>query len=396
MQWTCHFAERTKLMRRSCVREFVKVASRPGMIAFAGGLPASELLPNDAIREAADVVLRREGSRALQYGPSEGIPELREWIANEASKHGTAVRPENVAIVSGSQQALDLLGRVLLDTGARVAVESPTYLAALSAWRPLAVEFCAVELEPKPLLRGSRDGLDLLYVVPNFQNPRGTTLSLQARRELVKFAQDLNLPIIEDNPYGELRYDGAPLPNLFDLAGGVQGPVIYTSTFSKVLAPALRLGVVIAHEDVIDRVVQAKQAADLQTGGFTQLLALELVRNGFLQTNIPRLRDVYELRRDTMLKALSKHMPPDVTWTKPEGGMFIMLYLPAEIDAAEIAQEAIKHNVAIVPGTEFHIDGSGRNTARLNFTFPNQGQIEEGIETLAGVIQSQCHQPAQR
>jgi 2-aminoadipate transaminase len=381
MQWTSHFAKRTGLMQRSAVREFIKVTSRPGMISFAGGLPAMEALPADEIRASTDAVLRREGSRALQYGPSEGVPELREWIAKHASKRGSKISVENVAIMNGSQQALDLLGRVLLNEGDVVGVENPTYLSALSAWRPLGVSFRGQRFDENDRLETG-----LAYVIPNFQNPQGTTLSLSAREHLLRSATNSSIPIIEDNPYGELRYDGEPLPDLFDLGGGVGGPVIYTSTFSKTLAPSLRIGWVIAHHDLIEKLVQAKQAADLQTGAFNQLVALELVRNGFLERNIPRLRELYRPRRDAMLAALKTHMPSSVKWEKPEGGMFIMIRLPPGTDAASLAREALGIGVAIVPGMEFHVDGTGQNTARLNFTYPNVGQITLGIEKLGMLL----------
>jgi 2-aminoadipate transaminase len=381
MQWTTHFAKRTGLMQRSAVREFIQVTSRPGMISFAGGLPAMEALPADEIRAATDAVLRREGSRALQYGPSEGVPELREWIAKHASKRGSKVSVENVAIMNGSQQALDLLGRVLLNEGDVVAVENPTYLSALSAWRPLGVSFRGHRFEEHNAIEGH-----VGYVIPNFQNPQGTTLSISAREQVLRSATNSSIPIIEDNPYGDLRYDGEPLPDLFDLCGGATGPVIYTSTFSKTLAPALRLGWVIAHHHLIEKLVQAKQAADLQTGAFSQFVALELVHNGFLERNIPRLRELYRPRRDAMLAALETHMPSSVKWEKPEGGMFIMIRLPSGTDPASLAREALGAGVAIVPGTEFHIDGTGQNTARLNFTYPFIDQITLGIEKLGMLL----------
>lgn len=345
-------------MRRSAIRELLRCTRQPEMISFAGGLPAPEMFPLEEVRGAAKAL----NASALQYGETEGVAELRDWVAQRFN------RPrENVLIVSGAQQGLDLLGRVLLNEGDPVEVENPTYLALLSAWRPLGVRFV-------------REHGKIAYTVPNYQNPQGTTLDLAQRRALL----DRGIGIIEDDPYRELCFEGEPLPTLLELDRGEN--VIHVNTFSKVLAPGLRVGWVIGPEAVIEKLVQAKQAVDLQTSTFNQLLILELLRSGIWERQIPRLRATYRERRDVMLAALEKHFPEEATWTRPVGGMFLMVHLPPDMNAAELLPACLENNVAFVPGEEFHIDGTGQNTMRLNFSNAKPERIEEGIRRLAGVI----------
>jgi 2-aminoadipate transaminase len=410
MHWPDWFAGRTALMQRSTVRELLKLLDRPGMISFAGGIPAPELFPVEETARATAIVLERHGREALQYGATEGLAPLRDWIARRFSRPGFEVRRENVMLVTGSQQGLDLLGKVFLDAGDRVLVENPTYLAMLSAWRPLRPAFAPVPSDAKgicvdalpPLLR---QGAKLIYLVPDFQNPQGTTLNLARRRQLLAAARGKAV-IIEDNPYGELRYGGEPLPHLLELdgmeeAGETPAPprgerpgrerercVIYLGTFSKILAPGFRVGWVIAPVEVIDKLVQAKQAADLHTSTFCQRVIFELIQGGVLETQVLRLRAAYAARRDAMLAALDRHFPPGTTWTRPEGGMFLLVTLPGAIEAKAVLSRALDCNVAFVPGDDFHVDGSGRNTLRLNFSNAAPEQIEEGVKRLAGVIKA--------
>jgi 2-aminoadipate transaminase len=395
MSWNPRFAERTAQMKRSAVREILKLTAQPGMISFAGGLPAPELFPVDEIRNAADAILARTGPQALQYSETEGMAELRDWIAAQFSRPHRALTRAHVMITSGGQQALDLIGRVLLDTGDRVVVENPTYLALLSAWRPLGIEFLAVPAdengmrvdELEPLLRRQPK---LVYSVPTFQNPQGTTLSLERRLKLVQLLRAHGVGLVEDNPYGELRYSSEALPHLFELdPGGEAGTgsnVIYVGTFSKVLAPGLRVGWVIAAEEVIDKLVQAKQAADLHTSTLNQYLVCELARTGVIERHLPRLRSVYQERRDVMLDALASYFPREAAWTRPDGGMFLMVTVPAALDATEVLKRAVAQQVAFVPGEDFHLDGMGRNTFRLNFSNAQPARIEEGIRRLGGVL----------
>lgn len=388
-------------MRRNAIRELLKVTARPEVISFAGGLPAAELFPVARVQEATTTILHELGPWSLQYSETEGIAGLREWLAQRYSRAHVQVRPANVLITSGSQQALDLLGRVLIDEDDRVVVENPTYLAALTAWRPFGADFVPVEsddvgVRAESFIEALAANPKMIYVVPTFQNPRGTTMSLDRRRELIVMAREHNCAVVEDDPYGELRYEGESVPQLFELdaAGGLaedlDSNVIHVGTFSKTLAPGLRVGWVIAAAELIEKLALAKQAADLHTSSLCQYVVLELVSRGVLEEVLPELRAEYRRRRDAMLAALEKYFPPGVAWTRPKGGMFLLVTLPEHVDAAALLPEALKHNVAFVPGEEFHLNGRGRNTIRLNFSNASPEQIEIGIQRLGRVISANC------
>ena len=317
----------------------------------------------------------------LQYGETEGVGELREFIAAE-----NKVAVENVLITSGAQQALDLIGRVLIDADDRVALENPTYLALLSSWRVHRPAFEPVRSDAEGLDVGNMGhGAKLLYVVPNFQNPQGTTLSLRRREKLAAYAKAEDLIVVEDDPYGALRYEGEALSSIFELSGGCSGPVIKVGTFSKVLSPGIRVGWVIANQALIEKLVPAKQAADLHTSTINQHVALELVKNGLLHEHVPMLCNEYKTRRDTMLRALKQDMHEGVSWTEPAGGMFLLMTLPESLDGSTLARAALKENVLVVPGADFHVVG-GENTVRLNFSNAKPESIQVGIERLAGVL----------
>ena len=381
MNWDQQFAKSTAKMRRSTVREFMKHAQRPGMISFGGGLPAAELFPMAEFGRASQEVFARHSTKALQYGETEGVSELREYLA---AQNGVAV--ENVLITSGAQQGLDLLGRVLIDPGDQVAVENPTYLALLSSWRVHNPSFLPVPSDAEGLdVAKLNNQSKLLYLVPNFQNPQGTTLSLRRRKQLATFAQKEGMIVIEDDPYGALRYEGDPLPSLFELASRAEGPVVRTGTFSKVLSPGLRLGWIIANRSLIEKLVPAKQAADLHTSTFNQYLALEMVKNGVLESHVPKLCAEYRDRRDAMLRALKDQMPEGVSWSKPEGGMFLLMTLPPAISGSDLARAALTHNVLVVPGEDFHVL-DGENTIRMNFSNASPELITTGVERLANVV----------
>jgi 2-aminoadipate transaminase len=351
------------------------------MISFGGGLPAAELFPIAPFEEATREVLNRCGGAALQYGETEGVRELREFIAAE-----NKVAVENVLITSGAQQALDLIGRVLIDAEDRVAVENPTYLALLSAWRVHQPEFEPVRSDSEGLdALSMNQGAKLLYVVPNFQNPQGTTLSLRRREELARYAEAQNMIVVEDDPYGALLYEGQALPSVFELSGRCSGPVVKVGTFSKVLSPGIRVGWIVAGSALIEKLVPAKQAADLHTSTINQHVALELVKNGLLREHVPMLCTEYKGRRDTMLRALKQHMPDGVSWTEPTGGMFLLMTLPESLDGSTLARAALKENVLVVPGADFHVVG-GENTVRLNFSNSKPESIQLGIARLATVL----------
>jgi 2-aminoadipate transaminase len=398
MNWSRCFARRATLMRRSALRELMKVTSRPDIISFAGGLPAAELFPVERVKAAVAAVLDERGGQALQYSATEGLPELRDWLARRFSNQRLRVARENVLITTGAQQALDLVGRILLEKGDRVIVENPTYLALLSAWRPTGVEFLPASCDAdgprveewEPLMQQKPKAV---FCVPNFQNPQGTTMSLARRESLVALARQRLMAIIEDNPYGDLRYSGSALPNLLELdarnrsSSDFDSRVIYTGTFSKVLMPGLRVGWVIASRAVIEKLTQAKQAADLHTSTLSQHLALKLLNRGFLEEFLPVLLRNYGHRRDAMLAALEKHFPKSATWTKPEGGMFLWVTLPKNINAGQLLPAALEHRVAFVPGEDFHLNGEGKNTLRLNFSNASPERIEEGIKKLGRLLE---------
>lgn len=399
MDWSRSFARRTALIRRSAVRELLKLTSRPEIISFAGGLPAAELFPIKRIKSALTTVLDRVGGEALQYSTTEGLADLRAWLARRFSNSRLRVEVENVLITTGGQQALDLIGRILLEAGDRVLVENPTYLALLSAWRPAGVEFVPVAGDAnglrveacQPLLQQKAKAI---YCVPNFQNPQGTTLALARREQLVALARKHSIALVEDDPYGALRYCGRALPSLLELdarnqAADFDSRVIYTGTFSKVLMPGLRVGWVIAPRTVIEKLTQAKQAADLHTSTLSQYLTLELVSRGFLEEFLPVLRGTYGQRRDAMLEALEKYFPKSATWTLPEGGMFLLVTLPEHFNTGELLPAALRRRVAYVPGEEFHLQHAGKNTLRLNFSNSRPERIAVGIKRLGSLLASE-------
>ncbi|HOE70742.1 MAG TPA: PLP-dependent aminotransferase family protein [Brevefilum sp.] len=397
--WNDRFASRTDLIGSSAIRELLKITSLPDVISFAGGLPAPEVFPIERFKEAAEVVLTEMGDRALQYGTTEGYQPLREMIAKNASKYGINITADNVLITTGSQQALDLLGKILINRGDRILVESPTYLGALQAWNAYGVKYVTIPYDDDgmqiDLLESRlRRGIKFIYVLPNFQNPTGVTLSRERRIRLVELANAYGVPIIEDDPYGQLRYEGdhiEPVVVLDDQYSSLgeqayNGNVIYTSTFSKTLAPGLRLAWVIAPPEVITKLVQAKQGADLNTSTLNQFLAYEVANGPWMDTHIKTIRDTYKERRDVMLNALEEYMPEGVHWTRPKGGLFLWVTLPEGLNSSHLFPTAIEKKVAFVPGTSFHPLGGGENTMRLNFSCMRPELIVEGIKRLSEVF----------
>jgi len=386
-------------MRSSMVRELLKLTARPEVISFAGGLPGADLFPVDRFRDACRRVLDVHGAQALQYSTTEGELPLREMIARHTSRYGIGVTPDHVLITSGSQQALDLIGKVFLNPGDHVLVERPTYLGALQAWNAYQAEYLPVEIDEQgmradDLESALRSGPKFIYALPNFQNPTGVTLSLERRNALIRTADRYGVPILEDDPYGQLRYEGEHLSSLVTLdadyrglaSDSYSGNVLYLSTFSKTLAPGLRLGWIIGPLDVIRRLAQAKQGADLHTSTFVQLVAYEVARSGFLDQHVRRLRSAYMTRRDAMLAAMATHFPAGVRWTNPAGGLFVWATLPESMNAGDLLRTALAERVAFVPGAAFFPDGSGANTMRLNFTNASVAQIDEGIGRLGRVL----------
>ena len=397
--WEYRYAQRTQRMGSSAIRELLKYTELPDLISFAGGLPAPDVFPVDELNAACDRVLREQGTKALQYSATEGYLPLREMISRHSARYGIKITPENVLITSGSQQALDLLGKILIDPGDRILVESPTYLAAIQAWKAYGAEFITVPMDENgmntdQLEEALRVGPKFIYVLPNFQNPTGETLSYERRGKLIELADQYGVPIVEDDPYGQLRYEGEHLPSIVVLDSQsrddghpcYRGNVIYLSTFSKTLAPGLRLGWVVAPPEVIGKLVQAKQGADLHTATFNQMVAYEVSRGGFLDRHVQLIRKVYGERRDLMLAAMDRYFPPEVEWTHPKGGLFLWGTLPDYMDAADVLNTCIKRKVAFVPGEPFHPTGGGKNTMRINFSNATPENIHAGIQRMGEAI----------
>jgi 2-aminoadipate transaminase len=409
--WAHRYAQRTQRMGSSVIRELLKLTEKPDVISFAGGLPAPELFPVEEFETASTKILREHGSRALQYSTTEGYLPLREFIVEKMSRYGIQAAPENVLITSGSQQALDLIGKLLINSGDLILTERPTYLGALQAWRAYQAEFTTVKIDDDGIRTDLLEealcgGPKFMYILPNFQNPGGVTLSLERRKALIDAADRYGIPIIEDDPYGELRFEGEHLPPLFVLdaeklngqqvtnngRGYDSGNVIYMSTFSKTLAPGLRLGWIVAPTSVISRCVMAKQGMDLHSSSYVQMLAYEVARDGFLEQHVREIRQVYRERRDVMLAAMERYFPPGVQWTRPAGGLFLWARFPEQIDATKLLEVAVANKVAFVPGVAFYPDGGGHNTCRLNFSNAQPEQIEIGIRRLGEVLAAALEQ----
>lgn len=384
------FAARTQRIQASTIREILKLTSQPGYISFAGGLPAADLFPIERIGEATQRILREQGVQALQYSTTEGHLPLREWIASRVP--GAA--PENVQIVSGSQQGLDLIGKVLIDPGSRVLVEAPTYLGALSAFNPYEPEYVSIPMDEEGLELEALEAalkahpVKFMYVLPTFQNPSGRLMGLERRKAIVELARKYRTPILEDDAYAELYFDGKPLPTLYALdhaLGG--GNVIYLSTTSKTLAPGLRVAWVVGPRPLIQKITFAKQGADLHTPTLNQMLVYELVRDGaWYGAQIDKIRQTYQARCHWMLLALQKYMPEDMGWIVPKGGMFFWLTAPAGLDSLELLKKAVEEKTAFVPGQPFFADGSGQNTLRLSYSSASREQIEDGLQRLGRAI----------
>ncbi len=397
--WEYRYAHRTQKMGSSVIRELLKFTEQPDIISFAGGLPAPEVFPLKEFREACNYVLDNLGPQALQYGTTEGYTPLREMIARHTSRYAVQVTADNILITSGSQQALDFIGRLFLNRGDYIVVESPTYLGALQAWNAYGAQYIPVRADEDGLIvdeleAAVRIGPKFIYVLPNFQNPSGSTLSLERRQKLVEIADKYGVPIVEDDPYGQLRYEGEHIPSVVSLDSKYRGPngghytgnVIYLSTFSKLLSPGLRLAWVIAPPEVVRKLVMTKQAADLHTSSFSQYVAYQVAKGGFLDEHVKVIRATYKERRDVMFEMMEEMFPQGVTWSKPKGGMFLWGILPEGMDSAEVLKRAIEKKVAFVPGAAFHPCGGGMNTMRLNFSYSSPDTIREGITRLGATL----------
>jgi 2-aminoadipate transaminase len=380
-------ARRAARMNPSVIREILKVTERPGIISLAGGLPSPDSFPVDAMRAASEKVLRDTPREALQYAASEGFAPLREWVAQHMQGQGLRCVADQVLVTTGSQQGLDLVAKVLIDEGSRVLVETPTYLGAIQAFTPFEPQIVSVPGdEGGPLPQALNDlgrVARFFYLLPNFQNPTGRMLDEPRRTAIVEIAQRLGLPLLEDNPYGDLWFD---VPPPAPLASRWHEGVIYLGSFSKVLAPGLRLGYVIAPPALVPKLLQAKQAADLPTSGINQRIVYEVIRDGFLDAHVPTIRARYRTQRDAMRAALENHMPAGCEWNAPQGGMFFWLTLPSGFDATALLPRAVDAGVAYVPGAAFFADAPQANTLRLSFVTSTPEVIERGVTILANLI----------
>ena len=411
--WNYRYAQRMHNMGSSLIRELLKITQNPEIISFAGGLPAPEVFPVEAFNAATNRVLQNQGQQALQYSATEGYMPLRQWIVDYMAGYGIEAKVENVQITSGSQQALDLIGKVMINPGDLILTELPTYLGALQAWRAYQAEFTSIPVDDDGLRTDLLEealcsGPKFMYILPNFQNPAGVTMSLNRRKFLIDIADVYGIPIIEDDPYGELRYEGdhvtplvvldaqkqAQRSNYSNGHGFMQGNVIYVSTFSKTLAPGLRLAWIVAPTDVIGHCVKAKQGMDLHTSTLVQMTAYELVKDGFLRDHVRHIREVYGHRRNVMLEALERYFPEGARWTEPKGGLFLWVTLPEEVDTLELMPKAIAKHVAYVPGSAFYASNGLPNTFRLNFSNAQPEQIEIGIRRLGEVIAEELESKA--
>lgn len=382
-------------MKRSEIRELLKITRQPGIISFAGGLPAPDTFPVAELQDICSQVLQEKGAMALQYGTTEGEAPLREAIAQWMNREKAAIKPENILVTAGSQQGLDMVAKVFIDPGDIIIVELPSYIGGLQAFTAYRAKMIGVPQDNEGMrmdklekvldkLARRKKKPKFIYVVPDFQNPSGVTMSLERRKKLLALAYQHGVPIVEDSPYRDLRFAGEPVPAIYALDD--QEQVIALGTFSKIFCPGLRLAWIMAPATWLDKMIVAKQSMDLCCPTFNQLVAAEYIGRGFLPKQIERIRELYGRKREVMLKALKRHMPKGVKWTKPEGGLFLWVKLPKNLSANELFPKAVEEKVAYVIGSAFHCDGKGQNSMRLNFSFPTEEQIEEGVKRLAAMV----------
>ena len=379
-------------LEANIIREILKITTREGVISFAGGLPAPELFPIETVRRLAGYVLDTYGPNAMQYSLSAGITPLRELLAERATSRGTPSAVENILITAGAQQGIELLGRAFIAPGDYVLVENPTYLGALQVFNYYQARYCTVEMDDDGMiidqveeqLRKYRP--KLIYTISNFQNPTGITLSLERRKQLVDLAVQYDVPIIDDNPYGELHFGQERLPTLKSIGGDA---VVALRTFSKLVSPGFRVGWMNGQKAIIQQFEKVKQCVDLHANTFAQYLMLEFVRQGHLEPHIERIKADYKAKRDTMLEALEEYFPEEITWTRPEGGMFIWLRLPDGLSAKELLTRAVERKVAYVYGEPFYPCGGGEHTLRLNYSNATHERIVEGIRRLGTLFREE-------
>ena len=401
LEWSNKFSSRSKTMKASAIRELLKLVDNPEIISLAGGMPDPTIFPKEIIAEISRNVFLNHGSKALQYGATEGIPSLRETLVNEGIKEGIKnLKTENLIVTTASQQGLDLSAKVFIDPNDTIIVEAPSYVGGLQVFNAFQANFITIPLDQNgirvdilenKLKQAKNDGINIkfMYLIPNFQNPAGVTLSLERRKRVLELSHQYEVPVIEDDPYCEIRFEGEKLPSLVEMDD--IGNVIALRTFSKILAPGLRLGWVMADENILQKFTIAKQASDLCSPSSTQYVADEFIRQGHLQSYLNLVRKTYKRKKDVMLEALEKYFPEETEWTKPAGGMFVWVTVPEYIDTTAMFPEAVKEKVAYVIGSAFYPHGEDRHHMRLNFTLPTSEQIDEGIKRLGNLLKKKIH-----
>jgi 2-aminoadipate transaminase len=392
------FASRTRGMKSSAMRDLMAVIARPEVISLAGGLPDTSSFPSDTFAAIAERIARESSAAALQYGPTEGLPRARECIAEVMEAEGIGCDPEDVMVTTGGQQVIDLVTRALIDPGDVIVAEAPTYPGAVPSFSSFQADVVQIEMDEdgmridlleETLDRLAREGRTpkFIYTVPTFQNPAGVTMSVPRRRRLVEIARERELLVLEDNPYGLLRYEGTPVPTLRELDGGLY--VMYLGTFSKILSPGIRLGWVLAPPPVLHQINMGKQAADLCSSTLSQLMVTSYFEEARWRDYVETVKESYRARRDTMLDALAEHFPPQAEWTRPQGGLFLWATLPDFIDTTDLLARALRDNVAFVPGAAAFMDGRGHNSMRLNFSAVDEDDIREGIRRIGAIVAEQ-------
>ena len=391
----------SKVLRRSEIRELLKHTINPGVISLAGGLPYPGLFPIEELKDIVATVLDREGGQALQYGPTEGDPRLIDFLVQWMREHeGAEIDHSYFLICSGAQQALDLIGRVFIDPGDPIIVGLPTYLGAIQAFQSYRANLIGVPVDKQGMdverveeilkeFAGKGLKVKFIYIVPDFQNPTGVTLSLERREKLLDLCYEYDTVTIDDSPYRDLRYEGERLPMVGPM--DKRGYAFSVHTFSKIFAPGPRLGWIVANPAIMDKLVMAKQPADLCTSSFSQAILFEFLNRGLLKSHIAKTVEYYRKKQETMLQALDKYMPKDagIDWTHPEGGLFLWMCLPEHLDADALFPKAIEKKVVYVMGSAFHFDRSGKNSLRLNFSYPSEEEIDEGIKRLADLVKEE-------
>ena len=389
------FSASAQNMKRSAIREILKLTQRPEIISFGGGLPAPESFPIEQLKEITTEILDNDGPGALQYSATEGVPELRQILVDRYQKQGLNVELQNLVITTSSQQGLDLLSKIFINRGDKVICGLPSYLGGLGAFNTYGAEMIGIKFDKNGMrsdileekleeLKVKGEKPKFIYIIPDFQNPAGITMPEFRRLEIIALAKKYDVLIVEDSPYREVRFEGKHQRTIYELDNS--GHVILLGTFSKIFVPGFRIGWAVAHEAIIDKIVIAKQSTDLCTPTLNQKIAHKYIEKGYFDVNLKKIISQYHEKRDNMLKAFREFMPEGVSWTEPEGGLFLFMTLPEHMDAEVLFKKAIEKNVAFVLGSVFHCDGSGKNTMRINFSYMPMDKTTEGVKRLAKAI----------